>query len=199
MYGHESPLPWSTPPRRRTTAAGATTNDGPDSSSTRRFSAGFTYAGMDGSGSTSSGGFTNIASGGATGGHTHSGSHGGYSSNVPGGSGGGGAPVERTSRDKANQIVQAYFGKAAMVILHARMVLPPTFSPKSGQKKVNRWVWQKFHLFYTCESDIPDEERMFTNILARGSLISSLMRRTHFEKSSNYGVRGIVLNQDLLQ
>ncbi|KAI5852801.1 autophagy-related protein 13-domain-containing protein [Morchella snyderi] len=159
MYGHESPTPWSTPPRRRT-AAGTTTNDDPDSSSTRRFSAGFTYAGMDGSGSTSSGGFTNIASGGATGGHTRSGSHGGYSSNVPGGTGGGGAPAERTSRDKANQIVQAYFGKAAMVILHARVVLPPTFSPKSGQKKVNRW--------FNIELDETDEFREILELWRKG-------------------------------
>lgn len=145
MYGRESPLPWSTPPRRRTAAAGATTNDDPEPSSTRRFSTGFTYAGMDGSSSTSSGGFTNVASGGALG-HARSGSHGGYSSPTPGGAGSG-VSAERTNREKVNQIVQAYFGKAAMIILHARVTLPPVHSPKTGTKKVNKWVWQ--FSFYT--------------------------------------------------
>lgn len=139
MYGRESPLPWSTPPRRRTAAAGATTNDDPESSSTRRFSTGFTYAGMDGSSSTSSGGFTNVASGGALGGHARSGSHGGYSSLAPGGTVGG-VSAERTNREKVNQIVQAYFGKAAMIILHTRVALPPVHSPKTRTKKVNKWV-----------------------------------------------------------
>lgn len=147
MYGRESPLPWSTPPRRRTAAAaGAPTNDDPEPSSTRRFSTGFTYAGMDGSGSTSSGGFTNVTSGGALGGHTRSGSHGGYSSLAPGGAGGGGVSAERTNREKVNQIVQAYFGKAAMIILHTRVALPPVYSPKTGTKKVNKWVWSNSHV-----------------------------------------------------
>lgn len=139
MYGRESPLPWSTPPRRRTAAAGATTNDDPEPSYTRRFSTGFTYAGMDGSSSTSSGGFTNIASGGALGGHARSGSHGGHPSPAPGGAVGG-VSAERTNREKVNQIVQAYFGKAAMIILHTRVALPPVHSPKTGTKKVNKWV-----------------------------------------------------------
>lgn len=140
MYGRESPLPWSTP-RRKTAAAGAMTNDDPEPSSTRRFSAGFTYAGMDGSSSTSSGGFTNVASGGALGSHARSGSHGGHSSPAPGGVGTG-ASAERTNREKVNQIVQAYFGKAAMIILHTRVALPPIYSPKTGTKKVNKWVWR---------------------------------------------------------
>lgn len=141
MYGRESPLPWSTPPRRRTAAAGATTNDDPEPSYTRRFSTGFTYAGMDGSSSTSSGGFTNVASGGALGGLVRSGSHGGHPSPAPGGAVGG-VSAERTNREKVNQIVQAYFGKAAMIILHTRVALPPVHSPKTGTKKVNKWVQQ---------------------------------------------------------
>lgn len=196
MYGRESPLPWSTSPRRRTAAAGVMSNDDPEPSSARRFSTGFTYAGMDGSSSTSSGGFTNVASGGVGGGHARSGSHGGYSSPIPGGAGG--TSIERTNREKVNQIVQAYFAKAAMVILHARVTLPPIYSPKTGTKKVNKWVWRTF-----IPSNISRVMRKkgndFVLILGLGSSTSNLMRRTHSEKISDYGVQEILLNQGLLQ
>lgn len=111
---------------------------------------------MDGSGSTSSGGFTNVASGGVLGGHARSGSHGGYSSPAPGGVGSG-ASVERTNREKVNQIVQAYFGKAAMIVLHTRVNLPPIISPKTGTRKVNKWVWQNSH-FLLYPSNIEKQQ-----------------------------------------
>lgn len=150
---------------------------------------------MDGSSSTSSGGFTNVASGGALGGHAHSGSHGGYSSPALSGAGSG-VSVERTNREKVNQIVQAYFGKAAMIILHARVTLPPVHSPKTGTKKVNKWVWQ-FPSFYTRQVIRNSKEVVL--IPSLGSSTSNLMRLMHFEKIFNYGVQGILSSQGLLQ
>ncbi|CUS13000.1 unnamed protein product [Tuber aestivum] len=140
MYGRDSPqLPWDSP-RRRTTAGGLA---GGEIEQTRRFSTGPNYAGMDGSGTSSgSGGFTNVPPGGG-GGHSRGASHGGYSSGASGasagnGGGGGGGGGERTNRDKVNQIIQAFFMKAAMIIIQTRSQTRPLVS-KNGVKKVNKW------------------------------------------------------------
>ncbi|KKZ68244.1 hypothetical protein EMCG_06067 [[Emmonsia] crescens] len=40
---------------------------------------------------------------------------------------------------KLNQIVQQYHTKAALIILHSRVELPPTYNKDSDMKRVNRW------------------------------------------------------------
>ncbi|OAX82123.1 hypothetical protein ACJ72_03527 [Emergomyces africanus] len=40
---------------------------------------------------------------------------------------------------KLNQIVQQYHTKAALIILHSRVELPPTYTKDSDMKRVNRW------------------------------------------------------------
>ncbi|CAZ83349.1 unnamed protein product [Tuber melanosporum] len=133
MYGRDSPqLPWDSP-RRRTPAGGLA---GGEIEQTRRFSTGFNYAGMDGSSTSSgSGGFTNVPPGG---GHSRGASHGGYSSGASGASAGNNGGGERTNRDKVNQIIRAFFTKAAMIIIQTRAQTRPLTS-KTGVKKVNKW------------------------------------------------------------
>jgi len=144
MYGRDSPqLPWDSP-RRRTTAGGLA---GGEVEQTRRFSTGFNYAGMDGSSTSSgSGGFTNVPPGGG-GGHSRGASQGGYSSGASGASPGNNGGGERTNRDKVNQIIQAFFMKAAMIIIQTRAQTKPVIS-KNGVRKVNKWVcWLSFSYY----------------------------------------------------
>ncbi|RPA96619.1 hypothetical protein L873DRAFT_1693798 [Choiromyces venosus 120613-1] len=135
MYGRDSPqLPWDSP-RRRTAAGGLA---GGEIEQTRRFSTGFNYAGMDGSSTSSgSGGFTNVPPAGG-GGHSRGASHGGYSSGTSGAGTGNNGGGERTDRDKVNQIIQAFFMKASMIIIQTRVQTKPLIS-RNGLKKVNKW------------------------------------------------------------
>lgn len=48
--------------------------------------------------------------------------------------------------------LQNYHTKAALIILHARADLPPTFSKGSDSPRVNRWVSQ----LVTFENQFPD-------------------------------------------
>ncbi|PGH15015.1 hypothetical protein AJ79_02695 [Helicocarpus griseus UAMH5409] len=48
------------------------------------------------------------------------------------------APAEGTM-NKLNQIVQQYHTKAALIILHSRVDLPPAYNRTSDAKRVNKW------------------------------------------------------------
>ena len=99
---------------------------------------------MDGSGTSSgSGGFTSVGTGG---GHSRGASHGGYSSGTLGAGAGNSGNGEKTDRDRVNQIIQAFFMKAAMIIIQARISIKPIMSPKNHVKKVNKWVCHYFSL-----------------------------------------------------
>ncbi|KAL7269203.1 autophagy protein 13 [Rhizina undulata] len=147
MYGRDSPqLPWA-PPRRR--ATGGPQGD-ENESSTRRFSIEPNYTSNEGSETTSmSGGFTTISAMSGGGGRPRS------SGEVP----------ERSARDKINQIVQAFFGKAAMVIIQSRMTVNSLYSSKTGVRKVNKWFnielddtdafQEELKLWRTCDSFDP--------------------------------------------
>ena len=107
-------------------------------SGARRFSPGMNYFGLDGSeSSATSGGFTQVP---RSGGHARSESAGHNGSGGSEGNIGGVGQVEKTHRDKVNQIVQAFFWKAAMVIIQGRMAVTLMLSPKTGEPKTNRWV-----------------------------------------------------------
>jgi autophagy-related protein 13 len=133
MYGTDKPhLPWGASHRRRSTQVG-----GEELDSTQRYSTGGTnYFGMDGSESSASGGFTQVSRGP---GHSRSAST-GYQASTTGEGNNGAGPVEKSQRDKVNQIVQQFFWKAAMVIIQQRIPTVPMVSPKTGEKKTNKWV-----------------------------------------------------------
>lgn len=46
---------------------------------------------------------------------------------------------EKSYRDRANQIVQFFFWKAAMVVIQSRVEVEPTLTIR-GEKKSNKWV-----------------------------------------------------------
>ncbi|KAI5849748.1 autophagy-related protein 13-domain-containing protein [Tricharina praecox] len=126
MYGTDKTnLAWgASPSRRRSTA------EEPDAptNSTQRFTSGVNYYGLEGSES-SSGGFTQVPrAGGGGGGGGHS-----RSANT------GDTPAEKSQREKVNQIVQAFFWKAAMVIVQSRIPTVPIVAMKTGEKKTNKW------------------------------------------------------------
>ena len=125
---------WGAPGRRRTNQSGG---DEYDTNSTQRNPAAANYYGLEGSESSASGGFTQIARVGAGQGHSRSGSVGGnQTANGEEGSSSG----EKTQREKVNQIVQAFFWKSAMTIIQARMNVKFTLAPKTGERKPNKWV-----------------------------------------------------------
>ncbi|KAF8537743.1 autophagy-related protein 13-domain-containing protein [Trichophaea hybrida] len=134
MYGTEkSHLPWSAPPRRRTTQAAA--GEEYDANSTQRYST-VNYFGLDGSeSSAASGGFTQVP---RSGGHIRPGSSGYHTSNAgEGNSGEGQGEVSR--RAKVNQIVQAFFWKAATVIIQSRMPVQSMLSQRTQERIINKW------------------------------------------------------------
>jgi len=169
MYGRDSPqLPWDSP-RRRATAGGLA---GGEIEQTRRFSTGFNYAGMDGSSTSSgSGGFTNVPPGG---GHSRGASHGGYSSGASGASTGNNGGGERTNRDKVNQIIQAFFMKAAMIIIQTRAQTKPLIS-RNGIRKVNKWVrWLSFSyclIFFLFFAPLVFEHRLLIPCFSPGCVV----------------------------
>jgi autophagy-related protein 13 len=52
---------------------------------------------------------------------------------------------EKTNRERINQIVQAFFWKATMVIIQSRMNVAPLLSVKTREKKTNKWVCLTSH------------------------------------------------------
>lgn len=126
---------WGAPARRRTTQASG--GDDYDNNSTQRYSTGGTnYYGLDGSESSASGGFTQVPR--TSGGHSRSGSTGYHASNAE--EAGYGTAGERTPREKVNQIVQAFFWKAAMIIIQSRMTVKFSLAARTQEKKTNKWV-----------------------------------------------------------
>ena len=132
-------LHWNAPKRRATQPMGG--SEDYDAHPTQRPSttAATNYFGLDGSESSSSasagaglGGFTQLparSSGG--GGHSRPGSAASPAAEIP---------VERDRRMKVNQIVQNFFWKAAMVIIQSRMPVVAMLSPKTHEKKTNKWA-----------------------------------------------------------
>jgi hypothetical protein len=124
---------WGAPSRRRTPQQ-SQQSDSYDTSpqSLSRPSTGNQYYGMDGS--SSSGGFSQIPSGGLS----SRPASGGYNDSEQSGGGGAGGP--RDPHVKINQIVQAFFWKAAMIIIQRRIPTTLYTSNRTGEKMVNRWV-----------------------------------------------------------
>lgn len=54
------------------------------------------------------------------------------------------AALGREALTRLNQIISNYHTKAALIILHSRVALPPSFNKGSESPRVNRWVC--FHL-----------------------------------------------------
>jgi autophagy-related protein 13 len=136
MYGTEkSHLPWDTPPRRRTTQAAG--GEEYDANLTQQYSTGVNYFGLDGSeSSAASGGFTQIP---RAGGHIRPGSAGYHTPNAGEGNTGEGQG-EGSRRAKVNQIVQAFFWKAATVIIQSRMPVQSMLSQRTQERITNKWV-----------------------------------------------------------
>ncbi|KAI5814527.1 autophagy-related protein 13-domain-containing protein, partial [Pyronema omphalodes] len=87
-------------------------------------------------GSSSSGGFSQIPSGGL---NSRPASGGYNDSEQSGGGGGAGVGGQRDPHVKINQIVQAFFWKAAMIIIERRIPTTLYTSSRTGEKMVNRW------------------------------------------------------------
>lgn len=127
MYGgagDKHHLPWNTPSQRRT---GADRDSSPD----KRHSTGMNFYGLDSP--SSSGGFSQVPGHG----HSRNSSAAGYGSPLT--SGNRNAPEDRNYRERANQIMQAFFWKAAMVIVQARIPVELAMTRDNGPK-LNKWV-----------------------------------------------------------
>ncbi|KAI4098130.1 MAG: hypothetical protein L6R37_006668 [Teloschistes peruensis] len=63
----------------------------------------------------------------------------------------GGSDQGKDAIQKLSQVVQNYFTKAAHVILHSRVTLPPAYHKGTDNKRVNKWVCIRYlmgsHLF----------------------------------------------------
>jgi autophagy-related protein 13 len=132
MYGQDNPhLPWGSPQRRRVTGGNEV------DSQTKRHSTGMNYFGLETSEpSGATGGVIQFS---RPGGHVRSESVGTTAVGIMG-EGNARAVGEKSQRDKVNQIVQAFFWKAAMVIIQSRMSVAPLLSPRSQERKTNKWV-----------------------------------------------------------
>ena len=135
-------LHWNAP-RRRATQPMGTSED--DAHPMQRPSTATNYFGLDGSESSSTasggagvGGFAQVPARGS-GGHSRSGSAASPAAAE--------VPVERDRRIKVNQIVQNFFWKAAMVIIQSRMPVVALISPRTQEKKTNKWACSSLLLF----------------------------------------------------
>lgn len=138
MYGEDrAHFPWSIPPRPRTTPLPEDSELSPN----KRYSTGM-YYGLDGSDSASSSGFAPVYRATV---HSRSGS-GGYSSPATAGAATSGGDAQSSVKQKVNQIVQAFFWKATMVIVQSRMSVVPLVNPKTQEKKTNKWVSHKCYV-----------------------------------------------------
>ncbi|KAI5778100.1 autophagy-related protein 13-domain-containing protein [Geopyxis carbonaria] len=133
MYGQDRALPWSTPPRRQTAPGGAPIEVEP---STTRHATSTNYHGMEGSESSGSGGFTPASPRGTR--HTRTMSSGPATVGDTSGGGNGRPDHEKSYKDRVNQIIQAFFWKATMVVIQSRMTTVSLLSSRN-EKKANKW------------------------------------------------------------